>query len=59
MKNKNKRRINYIKLTTFILYNIFNIMLFYTLYKNNVNFTTFLIIYYSIKINMMLLNNEK
>ena len=59
MKNKNKRKINYIKLVTFILYNIFNIMLFYILYKNNVNFTTFLILYYSTKINMMLLNNEK
>ena len=59
MKNKNKRKIDYIKLATFILYNIFNIMLFYILYKNNINFTTFLILYYSTKINMMLLKNEK
>lgn len=59
MKNKNKRKIDYIKLATFILYNIFNIMLFYILYKNNINFITFLILYYSTKINMMLLNNEK
>lgn len=56
---KNKRKINYIKLVTFILYNIFNIVLFYILYKNNVNFTTFLILYYSTKINIILLNNEK
>lgn len=56
---KKKIKINYIKLTTFILYNIFNVMLFYILYKNNVNFTTFLILYYSTKINMILLNNEK
>lgn len=56
---KKKIKINYIKLATFILYNIFNVMLFYILYKNNVNFTTFLILYYSTKINMILLNNEK
>ena len=54
-----KKRINWNKLISFILYNIFNVMLFYILYIKNINFITFLVLFYSVKINMMLLINEK
>lgn len=54
-----KAKINWIKLATFILYNIFNVMLFYILYINNINFIIFLVLFYSVKINMMLLNSKK
>ena len=54
-----KRKIDWLKLIAFILYNIFNIMLFYILYIKNIDFITFLVLFYSVKFNTMLLNNEK
>lgn len=50
-----KAKINWSKLIAFILGNIANIILMYALYKNNLDFVTFLVVFYSFNINMLIL----